>query len=162
MVNLYSNVILIKDTAEYKAGALGYVIEKHEDGQVVVPIVDADYFDVGLIVAPEEYFLDANQVRISPTQSLDEHAQKIVEEASTAMGISRAEFINQAVKFAATANAVYYENPRTTLGMFGPIKSPSLTQREFYGWCPHWVPPTCSKIYCGTRREDTITRSETK
>lgn len=94
--------------------------------------------------------------------TLDRHSLEIAKEASEALGISISDFVNQSVKFAATANAIYYEHPRTELNVFGPKKFPSLTKLEFYSWVPYWEPARDSQIYCGPYRGASANESNEK
>jgi len=80
------------------------------------------------------------------TLNLDEHCDAIVTEASEAMGISKSEFLRLAIKFAATANAVFVEHPQTTIGICGPMAFPALLKFEYYAWFPMWQPKADSIV----------------
>lgn len=82
------------------------------------------------------------------TIAIDENTEEIINEASAQLQVSPSAFISKAVKFAATANVLFYEHPLTNVGICGPMKSPSLNKLEYYQWVPLWSP---KDIYYGPR-----------
>lgn len=84
------------------------------------------------------------------TIAIDENVEEIIKEASEQLQVSQSAFISQAVKFAATANVLFYEHPMAQVSILGPMKTPSLNKLEYYHWCPMWSP---KDIYYGPRNE---------